>query len=206
MPESHEHLTTLYWTARPAVHTVHSMIKNIALLFAASLSLLLISPAHAGNATAVSADDAQTAVVQGAYVVDVRTAAAFSQGHLPQAAWLPADAAQLPLKNLAALLATAGIDSSRTMLIVGDVGDSNAQALWQRLASVTSGRVLWLVGGVQEWQMRGHALTEQITSRYPVPQFLVSFDTPVNSSRMAGSRVRTSSLLERNLPVQLALN
>lgn len=180
--------------------------------FAAALafSITVIAPSvQAGQAQAVSADDAHTAQVQGAYVVDVRTIEAFAQGHLAQAASLPAGAAQLPLPQLAALLSQAGVDSSRTMLIVGDAGDANAQALWQRLASVASGRVLWLVGGVQEWQMRGHVLTTAVASRHRVPQFLSPFDqthmAPANASRMAGGRVRTSAMLERDLPVQLAL-
>jgi 3-mercaptopyruvate sulfurtransferase SseA len=170
------------------------------------LSLFFAAHVHAGQASAVSADHAQAAIAQGAYVMDVRSAQAFAAGHVPHAAALPANAAALPLAELAALLAQAGVDSSRTMLVVGDAGDANAQALWQRLAQVTSGRVLWLVGGVQEWQMRGHALTQQVTTRAPVPQFLTPFDAPVNASRMAGGRVRSSALLERNAPIQLALN
>ncbi len=181
-------------------------MKTTALLLAASLSLLLCAPAHAGNASAVSADDAHTALVQGAFVVDVRAAQDFAQGRLAQAVSLPQDAAQLPLQDLAALLSQAGVDSSRTVLIVGDAGGANAQALWARLAQVSSGRVLWLVGGVQEWQMRGHVLTTQVASRLPVPQFLAPFDVPATASRMAGSKVRSSAMLEQNLPVKVALN
>jgi 3-mercaptopyruvate sulfurtransferase SseA len=176
------------------------------LLFLATSFALLAAPAQAGQSRAVSADDAQSAVAQGAYVVDVRSALAFAHGHLPQAASLRSDAAQLPLQDLATVLSKAGIDSSRTVLVVGDAGDANAQALWERLASVASGRVLWLVGGVPEWQMRGHVLTTAVASRFPVPQFLVSFEAPPDASRMAGSRVRTSALLERNLAMQVALN
>lgn len=185
---------------------VAAVMKKLALLLVASFALLSAAHSQAGQASAVSADDAQSAVAQGAYVVDVRHAAAFAQGHLPLAASLPSDAAQLPLGNLAALLSKAGIDSSRTVLVVGDAGDANAQALWERLAQVTSGRVLWLVGGVQEWQMRGHMLTTSVSTRLPVPQFLAPFDAAPNASRMAGSRVRTSALLERDLAVQMALN
>lgn len=185
---------------------VVAVMKNIALIFAASLALLSAAHTQAGQASAVSADDAQSAVAQGAYVVDVRAAAAFAQGHLPLATSLQSDAAQLPLQSLAALLSQAGIDSSRTMLVVGDAGDANAHALWERLAQVSSGRVLWLVGGVQEWQMRGHVLTTSVSTRLPVPQFLAPFDAAPNASRMAGSRVRTSALLERDLAVQIASN
>lgn len=178
-------------------------MKRIATLFAA---LLLSAAVQAGQAIAVSADDAHAAVVHDAFVVDVRSASAFAQGHLPRATSLPSNMAQLPLAELSRLLSQAGIDSSRTMLVVGEAGDVQAQALWQRLAQVTSGRVLWLVGGVQEWQMRGHALTTDVSTRAPVPQFLAPFDAPSNASRMAGSKVRTSALLERNWPVQVAVN
>lgn len=180
-------------------------MKFVALL----LSSLFALNAHAGSASVVSADDAQRAISQGAYVLDVRPAGQFATGHLPQATVMPADAASLALADLAALLSQAGVDSSRTMLVVGDAGDAQAQALWLRLSQVTSGRVLWLVGGVQEWQMRGHALGLQAATRPTVPQFLTPFDAQEKSSqstKMAGSKVRTSALLERNLPVQLALN
>jgi rhodanese-related sulfurtransferase len=167
-------------------------------------SIVFAAHAHAGQATAVSADDAQAAVAQGAYVMDVRAAEQFAAGRLPQAASLPANSAALPVPELAALLSKAGVDSSRTMLVVGDAGDANAQALWLRLAQVTSGRVLWLVGGVPEWQMRGHALTVQLEARLPVPQYLVAFDAQNSASRMAGSRVRSSALLERSSSIRVA--
>ncbi len=207
---SYEHLISLYWTSNCTVFKVALMMKKFPCVAAAIFALLLTSYAQAGQVGAVSADDAQAAIAQGAFVVDVRSSAAFAQGHLSQAASLPADAAQLPLQNLAALLSKAGIDSSRIVLVVGEPGDANAQALWQRLAAVTSGRVLWLVGGVQEWQMRGHVLTTAVASRFQVPQFLAPYDQAgvpaANASRMAGSRVRTSALLERDVPVQVALN
>ncbi len=210
MPCSHEHLTTLYWTVGYGMPTVHPLMKKIAALFLACSTALWMAHSHAGQAQAVSADDAQNAVAQGAYVLDVRSAEACLQAHLPQAACLPSHAAQWPLQQLAQLLSQAGIDSSRTMLVVGDAGDANAQALWERLTQVTAGRVLWLVGGVQEWQMRGHALTAAASARPRVPQFLAPFapsaDAPAHTSRMAGSRVRTSALLERDVPFRVALN
>jgi rhodanese-related sulfurtransferase len=177
-------------------------MKHLAVL----LSCLFALQAHAGPAQAVSADDAQAAIAQGAFVLDVRSAQQFAAGHLPQATAVPTDASRMALSDLAALLTQAGVDSSRTMLVVGEAGDAQAQALWQRLAQVTSGRVLWLVGGVQEWQMRGYALGLHSTPRPPVPQFLTPFEASSPAVRMAGSRVRTSALLERDLAVQLALN
>jgi rhodanese-related sulfurtransferase len=193
----------MYWTLRIGLRTVRSMIKLPALLF--SLVLMAHVPVQAGQALAVSADDAQLALSQGAFVMDVRAADQFAAGHLPQSAAVSAHAATLPLQELAALLGKAGIDSSRTMLIVGDSGDARAQALWKRLAQVTSGRVLWLVGGVQEWQMRGYALTTAVSLRHSVPQFLVNFDAPAKAWGMAGGRIRSSAMLERDLPIQLAL-
>jgi 3-mercaptopyruvate sulfurtransferase SseA len=169
--------------------------------------LLPAAKAWAGPATAVSADDAHTALAQGAYALDVRAPEAYRAGHLPQASLLPQDAAQRPLNALADLLTQAGADSSRTIVVVGDAGDAHAHALWQRLAQVAPGRVLWLVGGVQEWQMRGFSLSTEPVKRLPVPQMLVPFsaETPSAAPAMAGSRVRSGGALERAWPVKIAL-
>ncbi len=206
MPHSSEHLTTLYWTLAQRLRTVAFMLKLISrILSVVSAGLLAVSAALAGPAIAVSADDAQAFVSQGAYVLDVRSAAQFTAGHLPNAVQLPTDAAQRPLNELAALLSQAGADSSRTLLIVGEAGDANAQALWQRLAQVASGRVLWLVGGVTEWQMTGRALSQDTVAHKAVPQFLTPFEASPSKSNMAGGRVRSSQLLERNLQIKVAL-
>jgi 3-mercaptopyruvate sulfurtransferase SseA len=204
------HLTTLYWTLCTTFFTVR-FTMSLRILLTHSIALLaawaMAAGAIAGTASAVSADDAQVALAQGAYVLDVRSPAAYAAGHLPQASLLPHDAAKRDLHELAGLLTQAGVDSSRTMLIVSDAGDAHAQALWQRLAQVTSGRVLWLVGGVQEWQMRGHGLTTDVTAKPPVPQVLVPltpFEANEQDPRMAGSKVRSSSLLERNLRIRIA--
>lgn len=172
-----------------------------------ALLLSLLTPGvQAGQALAVSADDAYAALSHGAFVLDVRSEEQFVAGHLRSASRMPSDAAVRPLNELAALLSQAGADSSRTILVVGDAGDAQAQALWLRLAQVASGRVLWLVGGVREWQMRGHPLSTDSSSHRPVPQFLTPFEAPAHASRMAGSKVRTSALLERNWAVHVALN
>ncbi|NJS35619.1 MAG: rhodanese-like domain-containing protein [Brachymonas sp.] len=167
-------------------------------------ALLLATPAQAGQALAVSAQAADQAVSQGAFVLDLRSAAAFASGRLPHAVNLPSDAASLPLTVLAQLLSAAGADSSRTLLIVGEAGDLNAYALWQRLGAVASGRVLWFVGGVQEWQLTGRTLTVESSTHQPVPQFLTPFQPEPTRTRMAGSRVRSSDLLERDLTVKIA--
>lgn len=176
-------------------------MKKFSALF---VSLLFAAQACAGHAVAVSADDAQIALARGAYVIDVRAAHLFAAGHLPQAVTLPTQAHALPLQELAKLLSQAGVDSSRTMLVVGEAGDVNAQALWQRLAGVTSGRVLWLVGGLQEWQLSGRTLTTEVSQRPPVPQFLTPFDTAQPRTRMAGDKVRSSILLEQNLSMRIS--
>ena len=205
MPNPSEHLTTLYWTLARRLRTVAPMLKFFSrFLLVAFAGFFASTMALAGPALAVSADDAQAAVSQGAYVLDVRNASQFAAGHLPQAVQLPTDAAQRPLNELAALLSQAGADSSRTLLIVGEAGDSNAQALWQRLAQVASGRVLWLVGGVTEWQMTGRALSQDTVAHKAVPQFLTPFEAQPSKSNMAGGRVRSSQLLERNLQIKVA--
>jgi 3-mercaptopyruvate sulfurtransferase SseA len=181
------------------------MLKFISRLILAFAACWVVQTAVAGPAIAVSADDAHTAVSQGAFVLDIRSAAQFSSGHLPAAAQLPADSAKRPLTELAALLSQAGADSSRTLLIVGEAGDANAQALWQRLAQVASGRVLWLVGGVTEWQMTGRALSQDVVSHKAVPQFLTPFEAHPSKANMAAGRVRSSQLLERNLQIKVAV-
>jgi rhodanese-related sulfurtransferase len=207
MWNSSEHLTTLYWTLLHSLRRVRPIMKILARLTLTFVTTALTGfTALAGQALAVSADDAQVAVSQGAYVLDVRSAAQFSKGHLPAAARLPSDAAQRPLNELAALLSLAGADSSRTLLIVGETGDANAQALWQRLAQVASGRVLWLVGGVQEWRMMGKPLSQDTVAHKPVPQFLTPFETPAVGSGMAGGKVRSGAVLEQNLSIKLASN
>lgn len=170
-----------------------------------SLAGWLPTVANAGAQSAVSADEAHLAVSSGAFVIDVRETAQFSLGRLPGAASLPPSGAKQSLADLAMSLSQAGIDSSRTILIVGEAGDANAQALWQQLAQVATGRVLWLVGGVTEWQLRGHALTSLSTPRAKVPQFLTVQVAEPLTSRMAGSRVRSSAALERNFESKVAL-
>jgi rhodanese-related sulfurtransferase len=170
----------------------------------ALLTALYAVASQAGQALAVSADDALAAVQSGATVLDVRSERSFAQGHLPGALRLSADLHAQPLAHIAQALSSAGADSSRPLLVVGDAGSADAHALWQRLAAVTSGRTLWLVGGVQEWQLRGHALTQAVQTRLPVPQVLASFEVQT-SSQMAGRAVRSGLQLEKVQTVQAAL-
>jgi rhodanese-related sulfurtransferase len=176
------------------------MMKNI--LFAV-ISLVSIS-AVAGQVHAVSADDAQRALSQGAFAVDVREAGLIARGHLSGAAALPSDIAKRSVTELAERLSQAGVDSSRTILVVGEAGDENAQSLAELLSKVTAGRVLWLVGGVTEWQMRGYALVTESAPRAAVPQVLTHYAVEPREPRMAGSRVRSGALLERDLGFKMA--
>ena len=169
------------------------------------LFLAAAAQAWAGSAQAVSADDAQRVVSSGAFVLDVR-APQQGAGWLPGSVALPQDMAQRPLSELSERLSQAGVDSSRTIVVVGEAGDANAQALAQLLAQVSAGRVLWLVGGVTEWQMRGHGLVKELAQRDAVPQVLTSYVTQPREPRMAGSRVRSGSLLERDWVFKLAAN
>jgi 3-mercaptopyruvate sulfurtransferase SseA len=160
----------------------------------AGLMALLCLPAQAAGHEAVSADAAALAVAQGASVVDVRSPSAYAAGHLPGAVRLPHNAATLPVAQLERLVSVAGIDLSRTVLVVGEPGDAHAQALWQTLGQYASGRVLWLVGGALEWQLRGHSLTTQTAAVHAVPQHLVSHQAQPTQTRMAGEALRLGSL------------
>ncbi len=153
-------------------------------------SALLAGVASAGGHEAVSADAAALALAQGASVVDVRTTVAFEAGHLPGAARLAQGAGAYSSAELARAVSQAGVDLSRTVVVVGEPGDANAQALWRTLSSYATGRVLWLVGGTTEWQMTGRALTTQHVALKAVPQHLVLLDSQPSQARMAGQALR----------------
>lgn len=167
--------------------------RCIAAAVFASVALLCPLTQAAGH-EAVSADVAALAVAQGARVVDVRSPSAYAAGHLPGAAGLPQAAAALPIAQLERLVSDAGIDLSRTVLVMGEPGDANAQALWHTLSQYASGRVLWLVGGALEWQLRGHALSTHTTATHAVPQRLVPHQAQPAQARMAGEAWRLGAL------------
>jgi rhodanese-related sulfurtransferase len=170
------------------------------LLFVLVMFALLLAtgtwPAHAqtpGTAhEAVSAQAAAQAIARGAVVVDVRQPARYQEGHLPGAVSLPADAWGADIASLGQQLSAAGIDLSREVLLVGLPGDPLAQQLQFRLAGYATGRVLWLVGGVTEWQMTGRAVeTVGAAARLlPVPQHLVALHGSALQARMAGAARR----------------
>ncbi len=170
-------------------------LATLCLFAASTLSSL---HARASGHEAVSADAAALALAQGASVVDVRSAAAYAQGHLHGAARLPQDAAHLSVTKLERLLSDAGIDLSRTVLVVGEPGDANAQALWQTLSAYATGRVLWLVGGATEWQMTGRALSQQVQAAKAVPQYLVRLQAEPLQARMAGHALRAGGAAQEH--------
>jgi 3-mercaptopyruvate sulfurtransferase SseA len=175
------------------------MQKFVVSILWVALAHIATSQAQAARHEAVSADAAAQAIAQGASVVDVRSASAYVQGHLPQAVRLPSDTAAQSVQVLQRGVSDAGVDLSRTVLVVGEPGDANAQALWQTLSAYATGRVLWLVGGTTEWQMTGRSLSTQTFVAKAVPQHLVLLQgTPVQA-RMAGYSLRTAYVADDNL-------
>jgi 3-mercaptopyruvate sulfurtransferase SseA len=178
---------------------MYRFIRTLTIVCLSASSALWCLHASANGHEAVSADAAALALAQGATVVDVRSAQAYAQGHLPTAALLPQNAARLTVSSLERLLSDAGIDLSRTVLVVGEPGDANAQALWQTLSAYATGRVLWLVGGATEWQMTGRALSQQVLAAKAVPQYLVRLQAEPVQTRMAGHRLRADASLARSV-------
>ncbi len=177
--------------------------------YATGLLFVVVSACSIANAAVhepVSADAAAQALAQGASVVDVRSADQFAAGHMAGAMNLPDLVAPMPAAELACSLSGAGIDASRTVLVVGEAGDPRAHALWHTLQTYATGRVLWLVGGTTEWQMRGYALGTQAHTLKPVPQYFVSLQPVVTTPRMAGAALRSNTLVERGLPVKVSVN
>jgi 3-mercaptopyruvate sulfurtransferase SseA len=180
---------------------MHRLIRTLAVVCLSAASALCCLHASASGHEAVSADAAALALAHGATVVDVRSAQAYAQGHLPSAALLPQDAARQSVATLERLLSDAGIDLSRTVLVVGEPGDANAQALWQTLSAYATGRVLWLVGGATEWQMTGRPLSTQVAAAKAVPQHLVALQAEPVHTRMAGHMLRASAALGNTVSV-----
>jgi 3-mercaptopyruvate sulfurtransferase SseA len=173
-------------------------------LSALSLVLAVLTigaPLHAGAAdlpedvvaaqsSSVSADAAHAALVRGAMAVDVRSGADYQRGHLPGAVSAPELAAASSLRELEALVSRHGVDLSREVVIVGHPGDVHAQRLQALMASYATGRVTWLVGGVNEWTLSGRPVDQQAAVLPPVPQYLVPLQPQPPAPRMAGANLR----------------
>lgn len=169
---------------------MYRFVRTFAIVCLSATSSLWCLLASANAHEAVSADAAALALARGATVVDVRSPQAYARGHLPSAVLLHQNAARLSVAKLERLLSDAGIDLSRTVLVVGEPGDANAQALWHTLSTYATGRVLWLVGGASEWQMTGRALSTQPIAAKAVPQRFVALYPLSTDVRMAGQSTR----------------
>jgi rhodanese-related sulfurtransferase len=205
MAKRYELVISLYWTLCSTLATVQAMLSistSLPRLFSQTLGALCLAAAacvaHSASHDAVSADAAALALAQGATVVDVRSAAAFEQGHLPGAVHWSIGTADTPVV-LARFVSQAGVDLSRTVLVVGEPGDARAQALWHTLGSYATGRVLWLVGGTTEWRMTGRSLSTQTIAAKAVPQHLVLLQGTPTQARMAGYNLRAVFGVDENL-------
>jgi rhodanese-related sulfurtransferase len=219
--ECHKHMKNHSWTEECEIFTVQPM-NTVPALFSAVRPLALVAAMALSSAACaqgvglglglsepVSAHATQQALERGATVLDVRSAADFATGHLPGAVSLPAAAGLTEAAHTARLaqaLSAAGVDVSREVVLVGGTtaGElAQAQALYQRLAQVASGRVLWLVGGSAEWAATGRPLdvgTPAVAKRLAVPQHLVSFQSEAGSAlNAAGAGRRSVSANAQNL-------
>jgi len=139
---------------------------------------------------AVSADAANAAMVRGLAVVDIRPASDYAAGHLPGAISAPALADASDLHSLQHLVSVHGIDLSREVLLVGQPGDERAMRLQARLNQYATGRITWLVGGVNEWVLSGRPVVTGAVTLPPVPQYLVDLQPQAAAPRMAGANLR----------------
>lgn len=158
----------------------------------ASAAALLLLASGLASAEIVSATAAAQRLQEGAQAWDVRSP---GQGQvLPGAVQLDAQAclewlASGHVQALSAAVSAAGIDLSRDVVIYGSAGDVQAQALYTALQTVATGRVLWFVGGIAEWQLSGRRTVAQPSPRLPVPQHLVALSAEA-APRMAAASLR----------------
>lgn len=144
-------------------------------LLAATLAGAALGAPLAARADGLSAVATQGALARGATAWDVRAGPATLIAGAVQAStadvqrWLDGQGTQW----LERAVSTAGIDLSRDVVVYGAAGDPRAQALYEGLTRLASGRVHWLVGGIDEWQAAGLPTAGQAVQRLPVPQRLV---------------------------------
>ena len=171
--------------------TTRSRMAAVALAVAA-----LLGPAVA-RADAISADAARAALARGATAWDVRSGAHSVIGGAVRVApadvgrWLDGQGSHW----LERAVSAAGIDLSRDVVVYGAAGDPRAQALHDGLTRLTSGRVYWLVGGIDEWRAAGLPTAAGPTQRLPVPQRLVlrAAGDGTSSAEMAAAGLRSGA-------------
>jgi 3-mercaptopyruvate sulfurtransferase SseA len=154
-------------------------------------ALALAAPAAAW-ADALSAVQAREALAQGATAWDVRAGASRLLSGAARAdlmAWQRGGG----VTAIEAAVSAAGIDLSRDVVVYGVAGDPLAQALVRALQPVASGRVHWLVGGIDEWHAAGLPTVTQAQPRLPVPQRLVALQPERVATQPAGAALRQSS-------------
>lgn len=166
------------------------MKHRIFLLLAGLTASFGVLAQSATVALALSADSAAHVALSGAVVVDVRDPGEYLAGHIPGAVQLTAPLAGDDRSSLQELVSRKGIDLSRDVVLVGRAGDDRAQRLQARLTEYATGRVFWLVGGVDEWRLSGRGLVTQAVSLPPVPQYLVPLQPQTGAARMAAASLR----------------
>ncbi|HET9977913.1 MAG TPA: rhodanese-like domain-containing protein [Burkholderiaceae bacterium] len=158
-------------------------------LAAALFALALATPAAAAP---LSAADARRELAAGAQAWDLREragavipgAAAVARSTLER--WL----ADRDHAALSRAVSAAGIDLSRDVVLYGVAGDAFGLALHDALARVATGRVHWLVGGIDEWVAAGLPTASTLASPAPVPQHLVARDALPAAGTLAAPALR----------------
>ena len=104
-------------------------------------------------------------------VVDVRTAEAYQQGHVPFAVNIPADVFKRNLAtpaNLADVLSAAGVNAAYETVIVSDGGLNASSAMaFLMLEKVGQKKVSILTDSVDDWGLGGFTLTKEATTVGP---------------------------------------
>ena len=104
-------------------------------------------------------------------VVDVRSAEAYQQGHVPYAVNIPADVFKRHLATpakLADVLGAAGVDAAFEAVIVSDGGlNANSALAFLMLEKLGQKRVSVLMDSVDDWGLGGFILTKEATTVGP---------------------------------------
>lgn len=185
-------MANVYWTLVVSALNIEPMSWSRHLFCLRAVwhaALIWLAPA-AALADGLSAHDAHAALGRGAVAWDVRMAPA---ALIPGAVQVAPAAVQRWLQggdstSLAAAVSAVGLDLSRDVVIYGVAGDVQAQALHDGLARLASGRVRWLVGGIDEWQAAGLPTVARAAQRLPVPQYLVDLAPAHGAMVAAGLR------------------
>ena len=104
-------------------------------------------------------------------VVDVRSAEAYQQGHVPFAVNIPADVFKRHLATpakLADVLSAAGVDPAHEAVIISDGGvNANSAIAFMMLEKLGQKKVSVLLESVDDWGLGGFTLTKEATTIGP---------------------------------------